>query len=302
MRKILLFIAITLSSIYVEAQYNFDFGLNLGASNYLGEIGGPDKDPANTFMDLNMEATRYAVGGFARYRFHKNIAAKLSVNYIRLASADSLTEEPTKRARNLSFRTNVIEAATTVEYYFLTLNDINKTASFRSDFRAYVFGGFSAFYFNPTAEYNGDIYNLRDLRTEGQSEEYETFSFAIPFGVGFYFTVQRNFRVGMEVGYRATFTDYLDDVSTRYASAENMPFTESALLANRTQERRAIEGDEKFPNAGFYQAGSRRGNPNTNDAFMMAQLSVSYAIRGKSTFYKARYNSIINKRRKRTKF
>jgi hypothetical protein len=302
MRKLILFIAITLSSYYVKAQYNFDFGVNLGASSFLGELGGPDEQPRNNFLDMNLQSTRYAFGGFARYRFAKNFAGKVSLNYLRVSGADSLTDEPTKRARNLSFRSDIFEASTTLEYYFITINDINRTGRYRSDFRAYVFGGVSAFYFKPEAEYQGNWYDLRTLRTEGQEEEYEKIAFAIPFGAGFYFTVKRNIRLGMEIGYRASFTDYIDDVSTTYAAPENLPFAESILLANRTQERRAIEGDEKFPNAGFYQQGSRRGNPNSNDGYMLAQFSVSYAIRGRSNFYKARYNSVINKRRKRTKF
>lgn len=302
MRKLILFIAITLSTVYAKAQYNFDFGVNLGAAGFLGEIGGPDENPQNNFLDMNLESTRYAFGGFARYRFHKNFAGKFSLNYIRVSGADSLTQEPTKRARNLSFRTDIIEASTTLEYYFITINDINRSGRYKNDFRAYAFGGFSAFYFNPQANYQDNWYNLRELRTEGQEKEYDKIAFAIPFGAGFYFTFKRNIRLGMEIGYRATFTDYIDDVSDRYASADKLPFAESILLANRTQERRAIEGDENFPNAGFYQAGTRRGNPNSNDGYMLGQVSISYALRGKSGFYKARYNSVIHKRRKRTKF
>jgi len=302
MRKILIFIGLAISSICVNAQYNLDVGVSLGVSNYLGELGGPNGDPKNNFTDLNLQATRFAGGGFARYRFHNRFAAKAALNYIRLTSADSLTDEPTKRARNLSFKTDVIELSTTVEYYFWTIGDLNRTGRYRNDFKAYIFGGFSAFYFNPTAEYQGKTYNLRELRTEGQSSEYEKVSFALPFGGGFYFTFQRNFRIGMEIGYRATFTDYLDDVSTRYAAASDLPYIESQLLANRTQERRAIEGDANFPPRYNYNPGTIRGNPDSNDGYFVGQVSFSYAFRGKSSFYKRRYNSVINKRRKRTKF
>lgn len=302
MRKLILFIAITLSTVYAKAQYNFDFGVNLGASSFLGELGGPNKSPQNNFLDMNLESTRYAFGGFARYRFHKSFAAKASINYLRVSGADSLTQEPTKRARNLSFRSDILEASATLEYYFIKVNDMNRTGRYRNDFRAYVFGGFSAFYFKPEALYQGDWYDLRTLRTEGQEKEYDKIAFAIPFGAGFYFTIKRNIRLGMEIGYRASFTDYIDDVSDVYASPQDLPFAQSIVLANRTQERRAIEGDEKFPNAGFYQAGAKRGNPNSNDGYMLGQVSISYALRGKSGFYKARYNSVIHKRRKRTKF
>lgn len=304
MRKILIFIGLAISSICVNAQYNLDVGVSLGVSNYLGELGGPKGSPKNSFMDMNLDATNFSGGAFARYRFHNRFAGKMALNYVRLASADSLTDDPIRRARNLSFKTDVIELSTTVEYYFWTIGDLNRTGRYRNDFKAYIFGGFSAFYFNPTAEYQGKTYNLRELRTEGQSSEYEKVSFALPFGGGFYFTFQRNFRIGMEIGYRATFTDYLDDVSTRYVKdpATQLPYVESQLLASRTLERRAIEGDANFPDAGFYNNGAIRGNPDSNDGYLVGQVSFSYAFRGKSSFYKRRYNSVINKRRKRTKF
>src|SRR5690554_7980529 len=81
----------------------------------------------------------------------------------------------------------------------------------------YVFSGISGFYYNPQTQINGKWTNLRPLRTEGQglpggADEYGMFSLAIPFGVGFKFGIGQFWRLGMEISYNKTFTDYIDDV------------------------------------------------------------------------------------------
>lgn len=301
MRKITLFIAIAISSLYADAQYKWDVGGSIGAASALTDIGGPDTDPKNTLFDLDLPATRYAIGGFVRYNFYRNFAAKASLNYVRLSGADSLTQEITKRARNLSFRSDIIALDLTAEWYFYTKRDLKRNGRYGNNFKAYVFGGFGALYHNPQAQYKGQWYDLRPLKTEG--EEYDEITYQIPFGVGFFFTIQKQFRIGMDFGYRATFTDYLDDASDVYvkpAAMANDPI--APILANRTQERRLIEGDEKFPHPGFYQPGAKRSNPDTKDGYFLTQVSVSYVLQGKSTFYKKRYRGIVKKKRRRTKF
>ncbi len=301
MRKITLFIAIAISSLYAEAQYKWDVGGSIGSANALTDVGGQDSDPKNTLFDLDLPATRYTLGGFARYNFYRNFAAKASLSYVRLSGADSLTQEITKRARNLSFTNDIIALDLTAEWYFYTKRDLKRNGRYGNNFKAYVFAGFGALYYNPKAEYKGKTYDLRPLKTEGVA--YDKITYQIPFGVGFFFTIQKQFRIGMDFGYRATFTDYLDDVSTIYADPSEMSTDPIApLIANRTQERRNLEGDSKFPNKGFYKVGSRRGNPKTKDGYFLTQVSVSYVLQGKSTFYKKRYRGTFKKKRRRTKF
>ena len=109
----------------------------------------------------------------------------------------------------------------------------------------------------------------------------------------------------MEIGYRFTTTDYLDDISTDYAKDNELPFAESYIFASRSDEAFA-RGDADLPNRGFYGTNANtspiRGNPENNDGYLMIQISCSYVIKGKTDFSQPRYNSIINRRRKRTKF
>ena len=126
---------------------------------------------------------------------------------------------------------------------------------------------------------------------------------AIPVGGGAEFTFNDKIKLGLEIGYRFTFTDYLDDVSTRYADPADLPFTQSIELANRSLEafRRGNPDPENLDIVNF-APGTLRGNEDSNDGYLMFQLSLSYFIKTGSDFYRPRYNSIINRRRKRTKF
>jgi hypothetical protein len=81
MKKLLLLSAFILSIYSLKAQYDMDFGLNLGATNYVGEIGYAES--SRDYLDVSLQTTNFLVGGFYRYSFTPNIAAKIQINYLR---------------------------------------------------------------------------------------------------------------------------------------------------------------------------------------------------------------------------
>jgi hypothetical protein len=302
MKKIyLLFCLLTVLASEGFSQYEMDFGVNLGGANYLGEIGSNAAKAQPWLLDLKFGQTNFAVGAFFRYSFNRNLSAKINFNYARVQGADSTAESPEQRARNLSFRTEILEATLSGEYAFFVLNDLSRRSRQRIDFRAYAFAGAGVALYYPYAQYKDKWYYLRPLNTEGTENAYDEMTIAIPLGLGAAYTFNKKIRVGMEIGYRFTFTDYLDDVSTDFAYDSELPFEESKIFANRSEEA-FLKGDPELPHPGFFVSGSRRGNPDTNDGYILAQFSISYVISNSNSFGRARYNSIINRRRKKTKF
>lgn len=288
--------------ISASAQYSMDFGVSLGGSNYVGEVGGSGTEPKPWLLDMNLAKSSIGFGGFYRLNFTQNIAAKISVNYARIAGADSLSGIVTQRARNLSFRTDIIEAAITAEYYFFTMNDLSRSSNARINFGSYLFAGAGVALFYPSAQLDDKWYALRPLQTEGVDNAYDVMTVVLPIGAGANFTFNKKLKLGVEFGYRFTFTDYLDDISTRYAAEEDLPFVESVALANRSEEAFAGGDSDLEGLRPYFIEGSRRGNPETNDGYFLGQISISYTITNRNSFSKARYNSVINRRRKRTKF
>jgi len=302
MKKLMLAFIVCVASITTaEAQYSMDFGVSLGAANYTGEIGSNGEETKPWLLDMRLGQSRLSAGGFYRYNFTRNLAAKISVNYARIQGNDSTSQIKTAIARNLSFRTDIIEATLTGEYAFFTMNDISRASSARIDFSSYLFAGGGVALFYPYAQSNGKWYYLRPLNTEGTENAYNEMTVVIPFGAGANFTFNKKIKLGIEFGYRFTFTDYLDDVSTDYAYDSELPFLESAIFANRTDDAYA-RGEAGLPDRNFFRAGNTRGNPDTKDGYIIGQVSLSYVISNGNSFHKSRYNSIINRRRKRTKF
>jgi hypothetical protein len=191
-------------------------------------------------------------------------------------------------------------------------NDVGGKGYYNPDFRMYAFLGAGVMRHNPRAEYygeltefNGEMVDLQPLQTEGV--EYGRWQFTLPAGIGLFFTFDKVHRFGWEIGYRTTFTDYIDDISTEYVAFDD-PNSLAAQMANRTTpealaqaEAYALEYGLDIPNAESFDPGEKRGDPTNNDGYLFSTFSYSYVIKGKSAFYKRKYSWIKKKRRVRRK-
>ena len=82
----------------------------------------------------------------------------------------------------------------------------------------------------------------------------------MPFGLGFRIGVGRAWRLGMEISYVKTFSDYMDDVSTTYADPNSFPSDVEAYFSNP-----AIGNPTFAP-------GNQRGDSNQKDAYYHLNL------------------------------
>lgn len=275
-----------------SAQWLWDYGINLGVSNYLGDIGGKEKTRRDFVADMKLAKTRWNVGGFARYKWKPKVSLKLALDYLRLEGDDKLSTNPARHYRNLNFRNDMFDLAFTGEYFFYENNDLGHTYRYKNGFRAYIFGGVGAFYSNPKADYNGQWVPLRPLHTEGVT--YSPVGVNIPVGVGFYFTFNKKHRIGYEFNWRTTFTDYLDDISGNYPSDPSQSGNPALSLRTPELGAQAAQSDP-----GVYYAhnwGQKRGDKTHKDSYITMSLSYSYVIRGKSSFYRGRYGSFFGKK------
>jgi hypothetical protein len=291
MRKIILLVAVALTSFSAKSQYNWDFGAQAGASNYLGDIGGGAGKRKDFVGDMKLAKTQFTVGGFGRYKVNQYLSAKAGLNWVRITGADNKSTNPGRTGRNLSFQNDIIELELVGQIFFYEIPDLGHTYKYRNDFKMYAFAGISGFYHNPKTYYQGSWVALQPLETEGK--HYSKFNAAIPIGLGFFFTVDKRHRIGWEFNWRTTFTDYLDDVSGNYADNETLGNDPTRIaLANRRGELPKSEGGAA---PGNYEPGMKRGDPTHNDSYITTSVYYSYVLRGKSNFYKAKYGSIFKK-------
>ena len=311
----------------VNAQYNLDYGGIAGVSNYLGEIGGTKKPgkgtPRKNFIaDMRLDQTKFAVGGWVRYKVHPLVSAKANLTFIRIGAVDSTSDYVNRRGRNLSFRNDIYEFTVQAEYNFYTVHNISPRGRMVIDFGAYGFLGGGMFYHNPKAFYLGKWEALQPLGTEGQGidcvtttdkkgnvtalKKYKRLQGVLSGGLGFHYTFKRKWRIGWELGVRKTFTDYLDDVSTRFVDPDLLDDgtpegAMAAALSNRSQD--AEDMTEGELTAFNYRPGTIRGNPEKKDWYMFTVVTVGYVVRGKGSFYKQKYQLLTGskKRKKRKK-
>lgn len=293
-----------------QAQYDWDIGVHLGGANYLGDIGGKEKTRQDFVWDMKLNQTRWAVGAFARRRVNRTISANVGLMYMRIQGNDQNSLNPARVGRNLNFRNDMFELYLRPEFTLFQDNDLGGRGRYRSDFRLFAYVGGALYLSNPKGQLNGsnEFYDLREMQTE--QVDYSQLGFAIPAGLGFHFTFQRRHRIGWDFGWRTTFTDYLDDISTVYVDPSLLPGGADGLaaqLANQSGYIHGPNGSNPDPvELAQYGPGEKRGDSAHNDSYLTMTFTYSYVLRGQSNFYRSRYNWMRGKkrigRRSRAKF
>ena len=213
-------------------KYRKELILQVGASAFLGDLGGLNKIGTDfSPVDVEFSQTRSAISLAYRYKIKKSLNWHSSFNYLAVSGADNLTAEPFRNNRNLSFKSNIFELATRIELAYFSKKTgnryaIKKTLARRHKARTWeytLFAGVAGFYFNPKGRnpLTGEWVKLYPLHTEGQGlpggpPQYSRFAISIPMGAAARMLINKEWSVGLELNYRKTFTDYIDDVHGTY--------------------------------------------------------------------------------------
>lgn len=229
-----------------------------GGMNYLGDLN-------NQSIAGEVHA---AFGGGLHCRLDKRWSVRLTGTFGRVSASEDWLP-----ARNLSFRSKVYEGALVAEFDFRPYG----TGATDHQWTPYLFGGVAVFHFGPEALYTdaqgeSQWVPLQPLHTEGQGttvhqdrRPYPLTQLSMPFGVGVRCRLNKSFSLTAEYGFRKTWTDYLDDVSTTYVGAELLQaeVTDGALAA-------ALADRSSTPNA----PGIKRGDDSLDDWYSYFSLSV----------------------------
>jgi opacity protein-like surface antigen len=256
----------------------------LGASNFLGELGGANQIGTNGLKDLEFSLTKPTVMIGARYILNPNFAVRSTFTQAWVSGNDAKTTDIYRQNRNLNFRSPISEITLMAEYYpwgekishaYRMRGVKGKKARYLSP---YLTAGIGAFLFNPKGKYQGSWHKLQDLKTEGEglpggANPYHRVSVCIPVGIGLKYALSRNWSVGFEMSGRKTFTDYIDDVSTVYYDPAALSAV-SPLSPQLADPSLGTIPTATKPNADG--TGAQRGDPKDKDAYMFAIISVHY--------------------------
>ena len=325
MKKIIILIAFLSCGLYVFSQYQWEVGLNLGGSGYLGDIGGGELTRRTSILDIHIKETNPSIGLYTRYKINKKFAIQGAFNYIKLEDYDYLSTNPARRARNLNFRNTLYELSARAEWTFYLDTDLGNKGYYANKLNANLFAGVAGFYHNPQGQitkngelmYDGQWFDLRPWKTEGQEKEYSKYGVAIPMGIGFYITSNNQWRFGWEIAYRYTFTDYLDDIHDTYADPATLDPQAAEFASQSYQELIDQINAEYVENENYDNAGSlydhqyvegqetKRGDPTHNDSYITSSITVGYVFKGRSKFYRKKYSWLKNRaayKRSKAKF
>ena len=244
-----------------------EIGIFLGGSYYTGDL-----NPSGHFNRF----TRPAAGVLYRVNMNPRISAKAIASAGILEGDDAYSKNESHHNRNLSFKSKILEFAVEGEFNFLPFTTGSKKVSVVTP---YVFGGVAVYHFNPLGFYQSRWVALQPLGTEGQGSSfsgekpYSLTQFAIPFGVGLKINTAKRVNINLEWGLRKTFTDYLDDVSGKYAD-QALLLSEKGLVA-------AALSDKSYTQAGGSNTGRQRGNAFTKDWYAFAGVIITFRMKGK---------------------
>lgn len=256
MKKIVLLLCLVPVISYSQ---NLFVSVRAGLSNYQGDL----QDKGYTF-----KKSKFIGSLGARYDMSEHIQLRGYLSFSKLGADDKDSKSSFARARNLNFTTGLQELELGAQYNLFSLNDKWWTP--------YAFAGIGIFHYKPYTTYNGNKVFLQPLSTEGQGvvsgvNPYKLTQFAIPFGVGAEYALTEDIRIGLEFGYRKTFTDYIDDASTRYVD-----YTTLFNAKGQTAVDLAYRGDELPGGAPYPTGGTLRANSKKKDAYYFTTLTITF--------------------------
>ncbi len=295
-RIFILTLTILLLPIFSQAQkwkrQRVEYSFGLGATNFLGDLGGRDQIGTDFVADFEIKATRYAATLGYRYQIGKDWYVKGNLLYAKVSGNDNLTQQSSRARRKLNFKSDIVELSAQLEYMLIKqksghlyrLRGVRGKRWFR--FEVYALGGIGAIWYNPKGLRDGKWHRLAPLNTEGQGlpggpKDYSSFTAVIPYGLG----IRRNlgggarsrhfgsWSISLELTVRKTFSDYIDDVSTTYYNDGGS----SAVAAGVDDEDAGFFHDPggHFANGGFGEP-QQRGDVTDKDAYLLGIISINY--------------------------
>jgi len=207
-----------------KITYRSGLSLQLGSNSFLGDLGGNSGKGKTFIKDWDLETSKLFAGLSYTYFLNKGLSLNGDIHLTSVAGDDSHSDITPGHSfgrykRNLSFKSFVYEMQVTGELY--PLQAISKNSKLK--IMPYVGTGIGLFHFNPKAELNSEWYSLHSMHLEGQGfaeyperSNYKLLQLYIPLTVGVKYRISEKNLLSLNLIFRKTFTDYIDDVSTTY--------------------------------------------------------------------------------------
>lgn len=237
----------------------FSIQVGTGTTTYYGDL----KHNNNIGRSLNN------VNFGVEARLLSKISARAQLSFYKISGSDSKAKDSTfAQQRNLSFYANNWDFNLNAVFY---LNEYKGDYFKRLNIEPYVFAGLGFTHFTPKANIFETNITLSDYDTEGK--DYNQIALMVPVGMGLKFKINTFMNLNLEATYRYVFSDYLDDVSSRYANS--YPDFTTSIIANRKDEI-AVVNQNAYDN--ILVNGGKRGNASNNDSYLFLNVQLEFYL------------------------
>ncbi|MES2653847.1 MAG: DUF6089 family protein [Bacteroidota bacterium] len=241
-----------------------EIGVNAGGAGYIGDL--------NQFNPLKISGLNGGIYG--KINFDPYWGLGFHYNYGQIKAEDVHSNNLAQQQRNLNFKTSLNELAFIGSFNFF---DMYSPGS-RKRVTPFVFAGGGGVIFKTVVKYNGEWQKdvvLRKFMTEGQADPYRNYSPVVIYGAGVKYKKDENWTLFGQIGYRTTFTDYLDDVSGVY------PLVEGKWGGVNLSDR---SGEVSSSGVGIFKPGDQRGDFRKRDTYLFVNIGISYTFVSQKCF------------------
>lgn len=293
-------------------------GFSVNALNYYGDLA---PSPNKISTDISFTKPGFGLSYTRRFGPRYSVQAQFMYGTIKGSDAESadkgdLSNGIYRYQRNLSFRNQIKELSVVA---IIDLFENQSTYMSRVKWTPYLYAGVAVFMHNPQAMAPakdllggalpdaGQYVDLQPLGTEGQYstlnptdvnygiKPYSLTQISIPFGIGARFRLNEVMDLSADIGFRYTFTDYLDDVSANYVSLGLLKSPLAQAMSYRTNELPGYPTNPVPSGIGVdVQAGygtehkdNKRGGQKENDIIMVTSIKLTYII--SPSFHQAKF-------------
>jgi len=253
------------------------FGISLNGLGYLGDVV-----PKGQTSNYSLAGTRPGVSLSATQRLTPQLSVRTMFTYGRIAGNNTGTTDQSQMhdKRSLGFRNDLMELSATGVY---DLIENRGDYLHRLDWVPYVFAGVAVFHHNPKGLVSGgtipqelsagEYVALQPLHTEGQARGYRRTQLALPFGAGVRYRINQDLDLSLEVGWRKTFTDKLDDVSGAYPDADKLKSPAARYFGHDIMIPEGATAESSIATADQW-----RGYSNRNDWYLVTGVTLQYVM------------------------
>ncbi len=232
----------------------FSVSGQLGISSYFGDLCATNDCYTKNKLSTGIGAT---------VRLNDYFFFNLNALYYRIQGSDAESGNIGRIRRNLSFRADNYEFSFIGNFEFLNYNTFRYLTRKEFPLSVFSFIGLGLTTNNPSALYQGSYVSLRPLQTEQVS--YSPVTAVLPFGLGIGYRFNEYFNANLTVGYRYSFSDYLDDVSSQYPE-------DASRFSDPLSKNLSFRGITPM------NATRKRGNPGSKDGYLIFALRAEFKI------------------------